>query len=502
MTAWWFAVIGDEGAFYENASRILNEADVVSVGAELYNASGVYASHPGFSSLIQSASMVVFGRGLFGWRFSNVYLVALSLWPFYSFALVSLGRRVAVLAGALLAMSHYLMSFSKIGYNNLQALFAFAVCLAAATWFVRSPSRLAAGGFGAALGLNFYVFPGALLTLPVALVMTVIEKPTRASLGRWLIVGTALLATVLPLVVQPEFWATKRAGTLWYDSAMPINWRSSGLVVLRNLGLAAFSFLRSPGESHFVAVGFVDLITAILAILGMGVVLRPPLDRRAGTLLAGLGILLLLVGGLHGYASPPTTRMFLLLPWLAILGALGLRWIQAILGERGLSERAVHRVTVVLLGLVLVVNLVQAYPLSRMRMAQLYQWPPALLLREAENLLPPGPNNAHLLILTMPDSRFHDGLAELLRLHGTPFDEASLEAGNALEVSDSALRDPRAIVMIERSVADEVQTMLEVRLTAAGKSACRFRSSIGEVRLVVWTAPGERYRCAEAAYRW
>ena len=502
LTAWWFAVIGDEYAFYRYASRILTEADVVSVGGELYNPSGVYSAHPGFSSLIQSASMAVFGRGLFGWRFSNVYLVALSLWPFYSFALAIWGRRLAVLAGALLATSHYLMSFSKIGYNNLQALFAFTVCLAAATWFVRSPSRLAAAGFGAVLGLTFYVFPGALLTLPVALLIPVIQKPTRASPGRWLIVGAALVATAVPFVIQQEFWETKRAGTLWYDPAMPIRWSSTGLVILRNLGLAALSFLRSASESHFVAVGFVDVITAILVVLGVGVLLRPPLNRRAGTLLAGLAILLLLVGALHGYASPPTTRMFLLLPWLAILGALGLRWIQAVLGKRGLSERTVHRVTVVLLGLILVANLIQAYPLSRLRMALLYQWPPALLIREERNLLLPGPNNARLLILELPDSRFRESLVELLHLHGVPFDEASLEGSNALEVTDDALRDPQTIVMIERSVADSVQTMLEVRLTAAGKSACRFRSSIGEVRLVVWTAPAERYRCAEAAYRW
>jgi hypothetical protein len=138
FSAWWFSVIGDEYAFYSYAAGLLARADAASIGAELYNPSGVYSTHPGFSSLIQAASMAVFGPGLFGWRFSNLYLAALSLWPLYAFVHAIGGRRLAILACALLATSHYLMSFGKIGYNNLQALFAFSVCLATATWFVRS----------------------------------------------------------------------------------------------------------------------------------------------------------------------------------------------------------------------------------------------------------------------------------------------------------------------------------------------------------------------------
>lgn len=502
LSAWWFAVIGDEYAFYAYAVRILSGANGASLGAELYNVSGVYATHPGFSSLIQAAFMAVFGQGLFGWRFSNVYLVGLSHWPFYSFARAIGGRRFAVIAGALLAASHYLMSFSKIGYNNLQALFAFALCLAGGVSFARNMSRLAAAGFGAALGLTFYVFPGALLTLPVALLIPVMRGPRRVSPGRWLIVGAVFLATALPLVVQPGFWATKWAGMVWGVPTTVSHWSSTASVVVRNLGLAALSFLRSAGETHFVAVGFVDFITAILVVLGVGALLHPPLDRRAGTLLAGLAILLLSAGALHSYPFPPTTRMFLVLPWLLMVAAIGLRWVEGILDERGLSRRAVRRVTAGVLGLVLVANLVQAYPLSRYRMAQLYQWPHALLLREQENLLPPGPNGARLLILSMPESPYRDSLVEILRLHGVRFDEASLEAGDVLEVADAVLRDPRVMVMVERGVPDGVQTVLETRLTAAGKSACRFRNSIGEVRLVVWMSPAEQYRCSGAATRW
>ena len=503
MNAWWFSAIGDEYAFYNYAAGLLARADVSLIGAQLYTPSAVYGAHPGFSSLIQAASMAAFGPGLFGWRFSNLYLASLSLWPFFAFAQAFGGRRLAILASALLATSHYLMSFGKIGYNNLQALLAFSVCLAGATWFIRSRGRIAAVAFGAALGLCFFVYPGALLTLPVSLLVAARHRrPTRTSLGRWLITGTVLFATVLPILIQRGFWEAKLPGTFWQDPSLAVD-RSSPLVhILSNLGQASLSFLWTPTESHFVAVGFVDVVTAVLVILGMGALLRDRDRRTAGSLLAGLVILLLLVGAMHGYASPPPTRMFLLLPWWAMLGALGLVWLEGSLRDLGVSERPVGVVTCVLLALILVVNLVQAYPLSRQRMAGRYQSPQVLLLRESNNLLVPGSTHARVLILAMPQSPLRDSVARQLSLHQVSFDESSLTEDSAQTVSDRDLRDPRTMVWIAPRVPEALQTRLEARLVAAGKGPCRFRNSIGEVRLVVWTAPTERYRCAEAAYRW
>jgi len=152
--------------------------------------------------------------------------------------------------------------------------------------------------------------------------------------------------------------------------------------------------------------------------------------------------------------------------------------------------------------LILVVNLIQAYPLSRQRMAGRYQSPQVLLLREASQLLVPGPSHARLLILAMPESPLRDSLARELRLHQVPYGENSLAEDSAQTVADGELQDPRTIILIAPRVPDTLQIQLEARLVAAGKIPCRFRSSIGEVRLVVWTAPTEWYRCAAAAYRW
>jgi hypothetical protein len=495
LDAWWFSVIGDEYEFYRYARDLLEKANPASIGRELYNATGVYSTHPGFSSLIQVAGMALFGPGLFGWRFSGGYLAALSLWPFYSYVHALGGRRLAVVASTLLAVSHYLMSFGKIGYNNLQALFTFSVGLAAATWFARRPSVLAAAGFGIALGASFFVFPVALLTLPATLLIASLGPSDRPPLRAWLIVGLVLLPTALPMMVQQSFWATKPLGTLSFDPA-------GLLAMLTNLAMAIASFVWVAGESHFVAVGVVDFVTGFFVVLGVGAALRRPIDRRAAALLAATAVLLLLVGAVHGYGTPPLTRMFLWLPFLAVFGALGLRWLEESLIRQGVGTAAVQRITLAFLGLIVLTNVLQAYPLSRQRMASQYQSPQVLLLREAENLLTPGPNNARLVLLALPERNLRSSLAEYLELNLGQFDAAYLIELDPQEVTNDELADPRAILLVDHRLPDAIQTELETRLLRSGKVACRFRNSMGDIGLVVWTAAAEHNRCAEAPYRW
>jgi len=72
----------------------------------------------------------------------------------------------------------------------------------------------------------------------------------------------------------------------------------------------------------------------------------------------------------------------------------------------------------------------------------------------------------------------------------------------ASAASDEVLTDPHAILMITPWVPGDLYAAAEARLRAAGKRPCRFRNSLGWVRLVVWVGPEEKFRCADAAIRW
>lgn len=503
LDAWWFAAIGDEYAFYDVASMVLARLPTATVGSQLYNPTAVYGSHPGVSVLLQAASLRLFGDNVFGWRFGGIYLTAVSLiflYPFYR----TLGRaRLAFLACALLAASHYLMSFGKIGYNNLQALFAFSAALGTAAWVVRSRRPLASLACGVALGLAFYVYPGALLTLPIPLLyLGIFDPPNRDSGGRWATLTVVFLAAILPMLLQPAFWATKWAGTLWNNPALVASWQASAGHVLTNFAYASLSFLLAPIESHFVAVGYLDVVSAGFVLLGLGSLLRQASRRPAAFVLVSLCILLLLVGALHDYGTPTTTRMFLLLPWFVLLGALGLVWLEGALHELGWPRMHTAHWTGGVLVVILGLNLLQAYPLSRQRMAARYQSFQVVLQREAHVLLDLDAGQTRFVFLTTPGGPIRKSMLSQLHLHRLPYDPRAILELPASAASDEVLTDHHAILMITPWVPRDLYAATEARLRAAGKRPCRFRNSLGWVRLVVWVGPEEKFRCADAAIRW
>ena len=87
--------------------------------------------------------MKLFGSHNLGWHLSSLYLSAAAVGLFYLFFKTFVPRRVALVAAFFLAVSHYIMTFGKIGYNNLQALFAMSLALCAATWAIRTKRRIA-----------------------------------------------------------------------------------------------------------------------------------------------------------------------------------------------------------------------------------------------------------------------------------------------------------------------------------------------------------------------
>jgi hypothetical protein len=134
-------------------------------------------------------------------------------------------------------------------------------------------------------------------------------------------------------------------------------------------------------------------------------------------------------------------------------------------------------------------------------MAGRYQSPQVLFLREARNLLDPGPNDARVLILSLPEHPLRDSLIRQLRLHQVSFAESSLVERDAQSAGPD-IDDPRSIVLLGLRLPEALADRLESRLERAGKRPCRFRTSMGEVHLVVWASPGELWRCAQAPFRW
>lgn len=506
MNAWWFAVVGDEYGYYDLARDVALHMPLTTALGNLLDSNWSFGSYPFGSTFIQATFMRLFGTGNFGWRIGSIGTAALSLPLLAVFYGGFMRRGVAVAALAFLASSHYLMSFGKIGYDNLQALLAMALVLAAATWSIRSRTRSAAAGLGIAVGLCFYVFPGALFApLIGALLVLCMDRPyDRGALRRWALAGGVALAAAAPMLAQATFWSEQRVGMLRHNSALTAaaapGWRD----VAHNVLYALATPFYTVDESHFVAVGHLDPLTA--GFMALGVACAIGIARRDGFarfLLLAYAVSAVLVGALHGKATPPNTRMFLLLPWYAAFAAIGLAWSGA-LAARAWPALAGRRPRSALAAVVLIaalaLNLYQADVLSRRRLAGRYQPPPTTFMRlamaEADRRGPDAVGPTYLIV-HHPQTLYVGSLRKLIAVYGLPLGPGQVigvdvgpeqdEARTPIDALTAArLSDPDTLAIIPTDVGAAQRAPFEAALQASGKHACEWRNEAKQPTFVVW----------------
>ncbi|TLN01347.1 hypothetical protein FDZ74_15890, partial [bacterium] len=213
--SWRFSVIGDEFSFLFSARELAVDQTVWTNLNRVFDGLLVYHSHPYLSSLIQATGLRLLGLDNFGWRFSNLFMIAASLFFFYRFFSRFLSRRVALVSVALLGGSHYLMTFGKIGYNNPQALFLLGLLLWAGSQAVFVRNRFSYAVLGAVMGLALYIYPAALYALPLPVLLILFYDPpnARANWPRYLAAAALFVLLYLPVLFQPEYWPEKLPGT-------------------------------------------------------------------------------------------------------------------------------------------------------------------------------------------------------------------------------------------------------------------------------------------------
>lgn len=475
LWGWEYAVVGDEYSFYSYALQRLGDEGLWGSLAYLFKGTAVYGSHPFLSTWVQMLSMSIFGEDHFGWRISNIFLAGVSLYFFYVFFRTFLSMRVSLWAVMLLACSHYLFNFSKIGYNNLQALFAFGVLMAAASRAIRSPGEFNYALTGAAVGLCFYVYPAALYAIPAAGLLLLFYDPPRdkTAMRRWFSLLLPLAILLLPLAFQPEYWQSKLLGTFLtdnsYASQRPLLGQFS-----KNIVYAYFSYLYAVDQTHFVIASHIDPLSGLLLPLGLGYLLLTfRRERFSAYMLLCYAMLLFLVGATHDRFAPSTTRMFMLLPWYAVFAAVGLGWLQ---GQFSLSRLARTGLPLVILAAILATNLYMAYGLYRRASAGV----PSLevlfirLSQRDEQVFPE--RSKTVLFLTEPNWDI-EGLQTLAQAYRIPPSRLSLrrfavESGEIPMEARHLAAQNTTLVILQPWMNSDYKAGLEQQLLRLDKQPC------------------------------
>jgi len=506
INGWEFSVIGDEYSFFMYAQELAKRHDLLFSINKLFNGVAVFGTHPFFSSLLQMISVRLFTGSNFGWRFSSIYLSALSLVFFYIFFRNFVKSKLANLAVVFLAVSHYIMTFGKIGYNNLQSYFVLSLVLATGAWAVRSRATMAYVAMGISLGACFYVYPAALYALPIGyLLLLFFDAPfSRQALKRWASALISFGVPILPLILQKGFWTAKIPGTVFYTPEIISSTGNLLSHFTKNMLYAFLSFLYIPQEGHFVVASYMDPLSGAFVLLGLAYLLTKGLkDRFVQFFLVGYVAMLFLVGASHGSNFPPNTRMFLLLPWLALLAAAGIEWLVKQVKDRTTSRVWMGGIlSIILLG-VLALNLYQAYSLSKQRSIGL-QSAAMLFVRVLERIQAQKStiqNPLTIWFLTVPPWGI-DGYRLFLSTYDIPESTVRLEK---IDVDGPRLPEGVAekvqaqdsMVIIYPDIEPDLKEALGNTLAGLGKNPCQVKTVSDVTRFVLWYSQPMEWVCEQ-----
>lgn len=504
---WWSSLVGDEYSQFELDYALVQKQDLAWFGNNLFNPKGNFGTTPMLATYIQVFFMKVLGVNGFGWRFSNAYLCAFGIVLFYYFLRKFVVERIAWTSAALLASSEYLISFGKIGYTNLQAFFAFALVLAVAAWASQSKSKWIFCLLGSSLAFCCYIFPAALYVLPLPILFLCFYYPpnTREAVKHWGIMLAALGLLIYPLFLQPIYWIEKVPGTILVN---PNAMESAGTVlnhILSNVFYAFFSFLYVQRETHFIAASYADPLTGMFILIGFFFLLFQTRKHRFLVFwMAGFLILLLAVGASHGYDFPPTTRMFLILPWWMLFAAAGLEYLLAQCSALVRFPRkawlGVH------LGIVLLVIGLNEYQAQRLAYTLYGSRPPleAIFIRQAEEVKRINPGNSPNYIFLTDTSWTTEGFKRFPMLYPQILGGASISTvkivGPDIPASVySSIAAPDTIIFILPFFHLAWQRNIEDGLIKTGKKPCRIRAPEGVEIVVVYSVPEYTSTCHD---RW
>jgi 4-amino-4-deoxy-L-arabinose transferase-like glycosyltransferase len=506
INSWVYSIVGDEYSFFGYVTDIIQHQDFNAIGANLFNGSAVYGTHPYFSSLIQAISMALLGANNFGWRFSSLFLAAVSIGFFYLFFKNFVSERVALTITALLAVSQYLMNFGKIGYNNLQALFVMGLILWASGFALRYGRSLGFFILGLCMGGAFYVYPAALYVLPIPVIFLLFYLPPNnlQALRRWGAMVAGMLLLVCPLFFQPQYWQSKIPGTIFNAPSITQSAGDLGYHIGSNFLYAMFSYLFAPDQTHFVYTSYVDPFTAIFIPIGVVLLIKKLKgDRFTLFILVTFLVELFLVGVSHDRATPSATRMFLLLPWFFFFAALGMDWIARTFSKLSTSPHLLSGLLGSFLIISLAVNLYQAYPMYRQSSVGTSDLE-VLFLRLLQHDEAKDPGNAkNYLFITQPDWGI-DGIRILQSVYSVPDSQSQLHR-IAVETPDlptatvEQIEEDNTLVIIQPWMDETMRVSIEGELKQLGKSSCEVRDTPqSSPQFTLWYSPDMQGVCEEA----
>lgn len=342
---------GDEGEMGMEAIRVLR-GDLTNMFVT------GWLSHPTLFFFLQALSMKLFGANVFGLRMLSVIVGTLTIPTLYLLVRELFDREMALVATALLAVSHFHLHYSRLASNNIEdPLFATLVF-----YFLVRGLRSKRGSdyvlSGLALGLSQYFYMGSrliplLVMAFIGFLATTKRDFLRDNLGHLVALGVAALLVALPLLAyyrqRPDAFMARlnQVGIIqsgWLAREPALTGKSTRQILTEQFlkSVLAFNYYTDPTFWYRASIPLLDFLSSVLLVFGLAYSMYRFQDR-AHFLLDAWFWAVILFGGFLMENPPSSPRLVIGIPVACMLVALALVKLARYAQEMGFFQAPLPR---------------------------------------------------------------------------------------------------------------------------------------------------------------
>jgi hypothetical protein len=297
---------------------------------------------PMFHALPAAIGVKLFGVNMLGLRSPSVVLGVASVLLLFALAYPVWGFETAFVAALLLASTRFFIHLSRTGYHYIDTPFVSVVVVWLLLQVWQDLGVGAAVWCGIALGLGMQTYYASRL-VPVLLTLTWLlwllgsdRTLLRARVGRFVVVAIVALVTTAPMIGYfwnhwDALWARTRGTSVFTEgSYLHLSYgygtKDFGRILLIQAEKALTLFNVTPDTSlqyGYRAGALFDPVSAVLFVLGLGVVCARPL-RRLNLMLLLWVVIPVVVGAALTIDTPFFPRISGVVPFAVLIVALAL----------------------------------------------------------------------------------------------------------------------------------------------------------------------------------
>lgn len=334
------------GLYRDEAYTGMDSQETLDGDIRMYYDSS-FGREPLFTWLV-ALSISIWGSSPFATRFPSLIVGVLTLFTLYGMTHELYGKRTALLATAVLAITLWHVHFSRVSFRAVMIPLFSSLSVWQVAQGIRTQRRLHWMIGGAAAGVLLYTYISARLApLPVFLFLVYLLTVKKVHLDRqslqsgivFLIAAAAVMAPLIIYTVlhwDEVFLRVQNVESI-FNMEKPVK-----LLFQNFLGALGMFFIRGDFQyRHNVPLRPVfDPLMAIMFCIGLWLTIRAFKKKPAAAFLL-IWIPCLLIPTILTKDSPHFIRSIGILPFIAILPALGLEWTWDLITRRAKESLAI-----------------------------------------------------------------------------------------------------------------------------------------------------------------